>query len=169
MFMIITAVSVTYYHVWRGFLGLYGGQRENKGVSIKIKLWQAWIYIPPCLFCCLVYVYCYAFLGKCSTIAGEFSWFHVTIAISMYTLSTALVFCESSICFDKMKRGLQLMLYCNGIMCWIHLLRIERTLLLSITKLPSLPAGALGKGRGKKSTSLFWRSDFIPWDLIFQA
>ena len=37
--MIITAVSVTYYHVWRGFLGLYGGQRENKGVSIKIKLW----------------------------------------------------------------------------------------------------------------------------------
>ena len=87
----------------------------------------------------------------------EFSWFHVTIAISICiaTLSTALVYCESSICFDKMKRGLQLMLYCNGIMCWIHLLRIERTLLLSITKLPSLPAGALGKGRGKKSTSLF--------------
>ena len=168
MFMIITAVSVTYYHVWRGFLGLYGGPRENKGVSIKIKLWQAWIYIPPCLFCCLVYVYCYAFLGKCSTKSLVDSMSQLP-SLCIATLSTALVYCESSICFDKMKRGLQLMLYCNGIMCWIHLLRIERTLLLSITKLPSLPAGALGKGRGKKSTSLFWRSDFIPWDLIFQA
>ena len=77
-------------------------------------------------------------------------------SLCIATLSTALVYCESSICFDKMKRGLQLMLYCNGIMCWIHLLRIERTLLLSITKLPSLPAQEpLAKGEGKNLPHFF--------------